>query len=306
MSDLVKVSYSPENPYNNAVSSLDENDEPRATGRIANKFVRASGLFQDLHKIVLHKAWSPILFKDNYRLRRNFDSADLLALDFDSGEWTLEDAKKWVIENDFAAMIATTKSHQKVKGNGFICDRFRIIIRSSAPVYDSESYEYTMKTLINSVPADKSCKDAARFFYPCASMFLQTNGENRFNWLTCPIEESASVKSTVNAEKALNDWRDVHKISPVIWGHIMWGCKPPGRHKLCYIIGANLGMRGFGSNEIIRLLKENNSPLMAIGEQDALRAIINGINRGIDEFKSDESLYAKYNEKRLRSKEEAR
>lgn len=253
---------------------------PNGNGRFEKyvDFYPTSGKFGDIFKIVGHYAWSPITFKENYRRAVNFKQSDLIGLDFDDGAMTLKQACEWVLDNDFAAFIGTTKSHQIVKDRK-VNDRFRIILRTSTTCRDVETYEHTLKLITKDTKADKSCKDAARFFYPCVKQELLNPGKNRLNWVEPAFNETASYKNIIARVAAKSEWRDETKIPPPIWGHILWGCRPPGRHKLCYILGAHLGLRGFTVDEIVKLLVKNKSPLLQIGIHDVTRAIRNGSDK---------------------------
>src|SRR3972149_855154 len=69
-------------------------------------------------------AWSPGIFKSNYRNLDNFISMDVIALDFDSG-MSLDEAA--IVFANYAHIIGTSRSHQIVKGTTPACDRFRVI-----------------------------------------------------------------------------------------------------------------------------------------------------------------------------------
>ena len=69
-----------------------------------------TSIVRDLYSIIESHVWSPIIWKDGYRAKKNFTSARLLVLDFDDGNLTLEQA----IEKfePYIHIIGTTKSHQ--------------------------------------------------------------------------------------------------------------------------------------------------------------------------------------------------
>ena len=72
--------------------------------------------------------YSAILYKDNYRAKRNFIVAVLIILDFDEGT-TLAEAK--IIFAQVRCLIVTTKTHQKSIKNGKAIvprDKFRVIM----------------------------------------------------------------------------------------------------------------------------------------------------------------------------------
>lgn len=109
-------------------------------------------------------AWSPCIYKEGHRHTRNFIKAQWLALDFDSGEMTLADACNTFC--DMIHVIGTTRSHQKEK-NGITCDRFRVLLKWTAPITCAKTYQYNMGKIIKSYDSDPSGSDAARHFFAC-------------------------------------------------------------------------------------------------------------------------------------------
>lgn len=240
-------------------------------------FKPCNGLFRDFHKIACYYSWSPVVFSNNYRRSANFKFADLAVLDFDGGV-SLAQGIEWIKDNDFCAFIGTTRNHQIFK-QGVVTDRFRVALRTSETCRDYETYEYTIGRLAAETKGDKACKDAGRFFYQCKEHILSHPGKNRINWIAPPFDKTKEYRDIIARQVARTEYRDESKIPPTIWGHILWGCRPPGRHKLCYIIGAHLGLRGFSVEEILSLLIKNKSPLMQIGVEDVRRAVANGSNK---------------------------
>lgn len=123
-------------------------------------------------------AWSPAIFKNNYRSLSNFVSMELIALDVDEG-LGLEAAG--VVFSSYEHLIAPTRNHQKAKelSNGKIkppADRFRIILRLDSPITSQDDYYATYQELRKKWPfIDPVCNNADRMFYPCLSVAY---GEN--------------------------------------------------------------------------------------------------------------------------------
>lgn len=112
--------------------------------------------------------YSTGVFKDNYRKKANFLTAESIALDIDNDDplstYTMADAKE--IFKDYAHIIMPSKSHQKEK-NGRIADRFRIILFLDEPIDNVQDFTATWTELLKFYPAgDHACKDASRFYYP--------------------------------------------------------------------------------------------------------------------------------------------
>lgn len=123
---------------------------------------------QNVARLAREHCISPIIWQKGTRLAENFISALWVALDFDDGTYTLEQARgDWA---RFAHVIGTTKSHQVEKDGKPPCDRFRVLVRADTVCTDAAIYRATITALIEEFGADKTCKDAARFFYPCTSI----------------------------------------------------------------------------------------------------------------------------------------
>lgn len=126
----------------------------------------------NISSVITNLNWSPSLFKADenghrHRVNSNFESCSTLSLDIDDG-MTIEEAK--TIFSEYQFIIATTKSHQKIKTtlSGKIkaaCDRYRVIIPLEATVGDSELLRAIWGEAYKLWPfIDESCKDAARYY----------------------------------------------------------------------------------------------------------------------------------------------
>lgn len=120
--------------------------------------------FETLSSHITSNDWSPASFANNYRNLQNFQSLDILVYDIDS-KLSLSEAIS--IVKPYNHIIATTKSHQKLKNN-LVCDRYRVILKLSSQISNKEVYadtwhHYNTNLFNNSV--DLSCKDPSRFYY---------------------------------------------------------------------------------------------------------------------------------------------
>jgi KaiC/GvpD/RAD55 family RecA-like ATPase len=147
------------------VSILDSADK----GKVKQK-VEGAG-FEDIAEICLKYNWAPGTFKERRRLE-DFEQTEILAFDIDDG-LSLSDAVARASAANLKYIIATTKSHQKIKHEGQpnempACDRFRVILFLDEAITDVKDYENTWTYHAMDWPeADYSCKDASRFFYKC-------------------------------------------------------------------------------------------------------------------------------------------
>jgi len=119
-------------------------------------------------RIITTRVWSPCVFRDGYRSKDTFVKSRLLALDFDSPGYSLEQAlREWC---DTVHWIGTTKNHQRDKG-GIVCDRFRIVVPYESEITDPALYNYNYtKASQRYDAADQGTKDTARLFFPCQSV----------------------------------------------------------------------------------------------------------------------------------------
>lgn len=234
-----------------------------------------------LSGLILNTIWSPIVWTNGYRLANNFHSAHYLALDFDSGQWTLDDAKAFSIDHELAHIVATTKSHQKEKisPTGKISspvDRFRFIIPFDQPITDKAQYLYNMREAMQLFPVDHSCKDAARYFFPCTAIVsVQSDGKS---WpvLEIPPDQTEEALRQKAKEKA-ELYRDNMVLPQWLISALRLGVEEGQRHITCYKIGAFLCGYGKSVEEIVELCL--TSPLSAIGDHDVRRAVENGFTR---------------------------
>lgn len=249
-------------------------------------FKEAEGEFSRLAPIIVQKAWSPIVWRGGQRKKDNFLSSDLVALDFDNGEWSIDDAKNFCLATNLQAIIATTKSHQLEKKTitGITqpaVDRFRLVLPTVATCTSLDDFEYTMRMLMDGIPCDASCKDGGRFYFPCKevvwSCFDESSATGKVQWMSCPEEETEEFRYHEKDVVAKEHYRDATAIPHYLIKDMRYGVKSPGRHKALYMIGCELGRRGFTEREIMQMLTNYKSPLLEI--DDAQRCVGNGIER---------------------------
>lgn len=231
-------------------------------------FLTKSGLFESLAPHLTTAVWSPIVWRDGVRLQDNFLHTDLIGLDFDDGELTLEAAIEFFKNADLRTIIGTTKSHQKEKRtpSGSVspaCDRFRVIIEAER--CDSlADYRYTNHVFMNNLPADKSCKDGGRYFAPCREIVWQ-GGSVRAKWLTAPPKPKPVKKEFASTQ--MPNWvRQAINVGPGV---------NESRHRTCYAVGAELSKLGWDVDTITETIMRG--PMSAIGRGDVVRAVENGI-----------------------------
>lgn len=242
-------------------------------------FYIGGGEFKNLSKVITQRVWSPIVWTGGVRKKDNFLSSSLLALDSDSGTWSLADAKDWVDSLGVAAIIGTTKSHQKVKGKEPACDRFRVLIPTIATCNNLDDFEYTMRMYIESMGCDISCKDGARFYYPCKEIFYQRDGLS-VHWMECPMGETAESIEATRSEYYMGFWRDHTTLPDYVLLPLMHGSPVGSRHVETYKIACFFCRTGWSEDECFGWFESFVSKLLFdIGEKDVRRCIGNAYKR---------------------------
>lgn len=249
------------------------------------RFVPENADIAGFCEIICEKAWSPIIFAGNYRAKRNFLQSELLALDFDSGELTLDQAKDLVQSWGVWAVIGTTKSHQKEKigSSGEIqapCDRFRLVMLCDRLIHDIEQYEWNLLRWTQKMPCDKGVKDGARYFYPCKEIFYAQLGEP-IDWMELPEKYVRIADRNKQHERNILQHKAAGTIPSWVARIVIQGAAIGERHNKCYAVGAALTELGYGANEIIELLM--SGPNSSIGEGDVRRAVENARSKVIGE-----------------------
>lgn len=264
-------------------------------------FFTCTGDFSMLGNIANKRVWSPIIWKDGERLKENFSSSELIALDFDSGEWTIDDAIKYAEENSLNVLIGVTKSHQLEKAGAPPCDRFRMLIDADT-CKSLDDYEYTMRQLCAVVPTDKACIDGARFFYPCKEIVYKKLDGNPAHWLECPYEDTQAARDEFYNAIHPAEYRNLELIPAQILVWLRKGVKPGsgqtaandrGRHNTCYKIGCYFARRGWSEDECFKFFTGYKSPLLQIGEADVRRAVANAYKRVFEHRPIDINQYRK-------------
>lgn len=127
----------------------------------------------ELAALALKYNYSMGVFKDNYRTKKNFQTAEAIAIDVDNDgpndNYTIAEAVEKFAQ--YRNIIMPSKSHQKEK-NGKIADRFRVILFLDGPITDAKDFQATWKSIYDVYPAaDRACKDASRFFFPSTETY---------------------------------------------------------------------------------------------------------------------------------------
>lgn len=234
--------------------------------------------------VLTSATWSPVVWTSK-RMKANFKSCSYLALDFDDG-FTIKEAESWLAKHEYSGIIGTSKSHQidKYTPTGKLkpaCDRFRLVVPFSRTIYDLDEYEMNMEKIMEALPCDPSCKDGARFFYPCKKIVHQVQGGKYEVMSEVEVEqEKKKRKAHLELVVSNNIVRKELGVMPA-WIHeiIKYGVdESDSRHQYAYRIGATLQSLGYAEQDIVTLVMHSN--ISAIGLPDVERAVQNGFQRG--------------------------
>lgn len=210
--------------YGRGFVSYDESEAPEMMAEIASQF-----------------CWSPIVWEEGVRRGENFVKANWLVLDFDDGRLRLEDACKEF--SDMWHWIGTTWSHTPEK------HRFRVAIRWAETITDPDHYRQNVIYAMNHYPADKSCKDTARYFFPSREIVQFCEGSKADVW--AKVQQSDRVVP-VKIDKS----RVIPSQIKILLGY-EWA--QGTRNSRCFIVAKEMFKRGFESQEILSsICKMNN------------------------------------------------
>lgn len=226
---------------------------PSADASYHKKFSTKTGAMRVVVETALTLPWSPIVWKNNQRLKSEFKSCGIVALDID-GDLSLQDGKAWLKSLGFRSAILLTKSHQKIKASKAACDRFRIII-DAGQVFSLEQYEANMKYWLSLLPmADKACKDGARFFFPSPELAYAQDGL-AYVWkdLTGVIAAEKKRQQTI-IQSRIAKFSSGGAISEGLRHFILTGVPSGQRHSACFWVACALSDLGITGVAAVRMI----------------------------------------------------
>ena len=182
------------------------------------KFLVAHGPFENIQNFISKKPWSPIVWANGYRAKKNFVSSSVISLDFDDGDWTVQDAIDWVVSTGVALLIVGSNPRKEAPVlNGrirkrFVAGKFPIgVIGEHADLtYKAQHLgagpETLKQVLAGTHPFAQVLKDAAKPMIIVGQGALaiecRAGNSNVFNLLK-PLHHYATA-SCINAERAMS------------------------------------------------------------------------------------------------------
>lgn len=279
MSRIVTDDNSPRNQFVDDKPPISVSYHPEKLVAVKTFRPRKIGNLKDLTFYVENYVCSPIIYKNDLRLKENFLSAGWIGLDIDSNV-SLSEAISMLKEWQATCIVGTTQNHQKIKYTKSMteipaCDRFRILIEMSSSCTDLELFEFNVSAWIKAFKADASAKDGARLFKPCTVVFSQEAYPQDWipfpkNYRTVAERRAVQFQSEINLHKqngSLPRWvLDIQKNGVPPGGN---GQK--GRHHACYRVGAYLAELDYSATDIGDFLCAG--PLKEIGEANVRRQV---------------------------------
>ncbi len=222
--------------------------------------------FRELAKIVCgQRRWSPVVWQDGYRCQDGFQSAELIVLDFDDGQMTIDDAHAHFSGEGVRFMLGPTRSHRVPKGGTAAQDRFRVILQMDAPVTHLGRYKQNMRRIIAGYPADRACGDGARIYRPCTGITAAHDGALV---PMLPYQEPPPVDKgrfvSMHLLGRLPKWVD----------QVLATDHPGARNATVFRVSARLATYGYSDSDIRRIISGSS---ISLPEAEKEAAIGSGI-----------------------------
>lgn len=238
------------------VDSWDESRQYRDFIPVRSKDLRL------IAHVMLTRVWCPVVYRAGYRCEDNYLSASVIPLDFDCG-WSLEQVSNNLC--DMQHIIGTTRSHTPEY------NRFRVLLLLPEPCYDLRAYRATCAKWISFYDADPSCKDGARFFWPCREIISVCQTGDFVELVTPPI---AALETTPlgHSCQGAGPWLS-SQISLIV---------PKGqRNSVFYAYGCKGAEEGMDRIDMINYAKSNPTWLLADRTErgELTRSIVRGWER---------------------------
>jgi hypothetical protein len=234
--------------------------------------------FERIARCVVKFPWSPAVWQGR-RITENFKSCHLMVLDFDDGEMTVKDAINAFC--DCRHIIATTKSHQKPKGDSPPVDRFRVVMQFATPITSVEVYRATMAAIRRKYPVDRSVAiNPVAWYWPCVELHS-----------VCPTgEDWAPVKPVLESPETLaarahyrrakfeqQGYLPEHVQAFLVYGHLFKGC---GRNQTIFTVAAHLGAVGMPFDAALEMIKKAPLAWGGFTDRELLNTVRNGHKKG--------------------------
>lgn len=206
-------------------------------------------------QVAAKRVWSPCVWKNGIRGKKNFLGADLIAFDFDDGP-PLEELKESF--QDVICIIGETQNHMKEKrrGNSDVfyppAPRHRVIGVLENLCEDLATYETTCHRYQSLYGAD-STRDGGRLFKPCQNIVhMQAEGDS-YEFVKPKPPKPVNLDG-LGTRKLTSFHRTCLQIGPPK----EWQQK---RNILCFKLACDFVKLGFTKEEAVALLWKSKVPI---------------------------------------------
>lgn len=218
----------------------------------------------EIAEYVMIYCWSPIVFNGGKRKEECFSSCNMMALDFDKKK-DVDDAFKEF--GRYMHFIGYTKSHSDK------CHKFRVLIPFDGKFVSVFDYKYVMKYLTVKYGADRSCSDAARFYFPCVGSGSLQGEKGELMPRAVPVKSQAPIEN-------YNFTYDKRHVPAHIKRFISQGqLFGAGRNQSCFIAALHLKKAGYSEAEILHSIKSGAGPRI-IGDDFSLAELEKAVKNG--------------------------
>ena len=221
---------------------------------LAEGYVPKLSKWDDLGEMLSsHFEYSNHHFRDEYRDHEHaLEQFNMIIIDVDDG---MPLATAMEAMSGYEYIMGTTKSHQKDK-NGFVCDRYRILIPLECTIeLNRDDYSQFMTNIFDWLPfePDRACKDIARKFsgYTEAEVFKNEGMK---------IDPLDFVPSTTRQEKTAERVKDLGDIDGLMKWFLL-NTEKGGRNNQVHRFTMALADGGIPQEEVINRVIHMNSML---------------------------------------------
>ena len=192
-----------------------------------------------------NRVWSPSIFHDGVRKEANFKCSSVLGLDFDD-TISLEEAIS--LFSDYRFIIGTTRSHTEG------AHRFRVMLKLDRVITDPQDYRNIVKHYVSRFHSDPSCKDCARFYYPCTKIIKIGLGATLPTQISLNTDKQTARKE--KAKKTLHRKKQGKKVLPLHIGRFLANglVFSNGRNNSCFVTALELRKMGTSFEAALSLI----------------------------------------------------
>lgn len=234
--------------------------------------------FDTLSSHICKHVWAGILWQPGVRKAENFYACSYAVLDFDDG-LTKQDAIEAFSDHPY--LMGTTKSDglEKPSKSGGVtrpaCDRFRVVVPFSKPIWSRDVYEFNMLLLFQKYGGDKNGTTASMRWKPCREIFARKDDGIKIQVVEdIPVECTAAHKQ--KERKKYVDGHVKNKTMPSYVIDCLLGHVAPGhRNGEIFRSAAFLFDAGKSADEVITML----SNITFFDEADGMTAVRSAASR---------------------------